>query len=435
MKKFKLFGQIMKSEPQDDGTLIVSGIASAEVQDSQGETVAAEAMKAAIPDYMQFGCVREMHSAEKAAGTAISIHTDDNGVTKFECHVVDPVAVLKCNTGVYKGFSIGGRVTKRDDLNKSRITGLRLTEISLVDRPANPEARFECFKADNDNDADDAEMDAGAEGQAPGVVEAPAPDVPDIEPAVVEAPAAEPAAEVIAQAEPAAAIVVEAPIFKMNVDGTEVSLRKNADGNFEVVPSVLEKGCYNISRLAELCSSLEYFASSLQWDADDGSAPATIPQAIRDMASKLYDQLVLLVGAEVDAAKQRIKDAKKADAPDDLQKSALAKAEDRVGELFEEIGKALNIDFAKGGDLSDFATSLLKSHQGLSADLVLAKAELTKIKAMPSNAGPVLRIVGRDGTATPVAKSDANPDDGVAPTTPLDAMKKTHQAGGIIQPR
>ena len=252
-KKFKLFGAIMKSEPQDDGTLIVEGIASAEVQDSQGEVVTADAMKAAIPDYMQFGCVREMHSAEKAAGTAISIATGDDGVTKFSAHVVDPVAVLKCNTGVYKGFSIGGRVTKRDDLNKSRITGLRLTEISLVDRPANPEARFECFKADNDSDEGDTEMDAGVEGQAPGVVEAPTPDVPD-----VEAPAVETPAEVIEQAEPAAAIVVEeAPIFKMNVDGTEVSLRKNADGNFEVVPTVLEKGCYNISRLAELCSSLE----------------------------------------------------------------------------------------------------------------------------------------------------------------------------------
>lgn len=152
----KLYAEIAKMEAQDDGTVKVWGYASSEAVDSDGEIIAAEAMKAAIPDYMKFGAVREMHGSN-AAGTAIEINVEDDGRTFFGAHIVDPVAVTKVKTGVYKGFSIGGSVTARDELNKSQITGLKLTEISLVDRPANPDAVFTCYKADKpkaDEEAD-----------------------------------------------------------------------------------------------------------------------------------------------------------------------------------------------------------------------------------------------------------------------------------------
>lgn len=150
----KLYAEIAKMEAQDDGTVKVWGYASSEAVDSDGEIIAAEAMKAAIPDYMKFGAVREMHGSN-AAGTAIEINVEDDGRTFFGAHIVDPVAVTKVKTGVYKGFSIGGSVTARDELNKSQITGLKLTEISLVDRPANPDAVFTCFKADKPKDEEE----------------------------------------------------------------------------------------------------------------------------------------------------------------------------------------------------------------------------------------------------------------------------------------
>ena len=165
----KLYAEIAKMEAQDDGTVKVWGYASSEAVDSDGEIIAAEAMKAAIPDYMKFGAVREMHGSN-AAGTAIEINVEDDGRTFFGAHIVDPVAVTKVKTGVYKGFSIGGSVTARDELNKSQITGLKLTEISLVDRPANPDAVFTCYKADKpkaeeeaDKDEDDKPSDKSAE--------------------------------------------------------------------------------------------------------------------------------------------------------------------------------------------------------------------------------------------------------------------------------
>ncbi|HEZ4220174.1 TPA: HK97 family phage prohead protease, partial [Neisseria meningitidis] len=143
----KLYAEIAKMETQDDGTVKVWGYASSEAVDSDGEVIAAAAMKAAIPDYMKFGAEREMHGSN-AAGTAIEINVEDDGRTFFVAHIVDPVAVTKVKTGVYKGFSIGGSVTAHDELNKSQITGLKLTEISLVERPANPDAVSTCFKAD-----------------------------------------------------------------------------------------------------------------------------------------------------------------------------------------------------------------------------------------------------------------------------------------------
>ena len=156
----KLFGEFAKVEAQDDGTLRVEGYASSEAVDSDGETIQASAMKAAIPDYMAFGAVREMHQP-LAAGTALEMAVEDDGRTRFVAHVVDPVAVKKVKAGVYKGFSIGGKVTGRDPLAKTTITGLRLTEVSLVDRPANPAAVLTMYKADvRASDTDEVEESA-----------------------------------------------------------------------------------------------------------------------------------------------------------------------------------------------------------------------------------------------------------------------------------
>lgn len=163
MCSMNIYGSIDKTEPQDDGTLKVWGYASSEVLDSAGEIITAEAMKAAIPDYMAFGAVREMHDAKKAAGTAIEIEVQEDGRTYFGAHVVDAEAVRKVQHGVYKGFSIGGKVLDRDELQKNTITGLKLTEISLVDRPANPEAKFTMFKVDGSEEEHDLKKYAGEE--------------------------------------------------------------------------------------------------------------------------------------------------------------------------------------------------------------------------------------------------------------------------------
>ena len=147
LKKIFAGFELAKTEELDDGTIKVWGFASTTGQDSDGETITADAMKSALPGYMKWGAVREMHAA-KAAGTAIEAEVQDDGKTWFGAHIVDTEAVKKVKTGVYKGFSVGGKVTARDELNKATITGINLVEVSLVDRPCNPETVLTMYKAE-----------------------------------------------------------------------------------------------------------------------------------------------------------------------------------------------------------------------------------------------------------------------------------------------
>ncbi len=102
-------------------------------------------MTVALGDYMKFANIREMHQLS-AVGVAKEAGIDDKGLY-IGAKIVDDQAWLKVIEGVYKGYSIGGRVTQRDPADYKTITGLVLNEISLVDRPANPEAVFDYWKA------------------------------------------------------------------------------------------------------------------------------------------------------------------------------------------------------------------------------------------------------------------------------------------------
>ncbi|MGH7113126.1 MAG: DUF6582 domain-containing protein [Stellaceae bacterium] len=123
----------------------VWGYASTEARDDQGEVVRREALIAALGDYMRFANIREMHQLS-AVGVAREAAVDDKGLY-VGARIVDDQAWQKVVEGVYKGYSIGGLVTRRDPADYKTITGLVLNEISLVDRPANPEAVFDCWKA------------------------------------------------------------------------------------------------------------------------------------------------------------------------------------------------------------------------------------------------------------------------------------------------
>lgn len=123
----------------------VWGYASTEARDDQGEVVKRDALVAALGDYMKFANIREMHQLS-AVGVAKEAAVDDKGLY-IGARIVDDQAWQKVVEGVYKGYSIGGRVTQRDPVDAKTITGLVLNEISLVDRPANPEAVFDYLRA------------------------------------------------------------------------------------------------------------------------------------------------------------------------------------------------------------------------------------------------------------------------------------------------
>lgn len=319
----KLYAEIAKMEAQDDGTVKVWGYASSEAVDSDGEIIAAEAMKAAIPDYMKFGAVREMHGSN-AAGTAIEINVEDDGRTFFGAHIVDPVAVTKVKTGVYKGFSIGGSVTARDELNKSQITGLKLTEISLVDRPANPDAVFTCFKADKPKDdeetadKDDESADKADETPDDDAEKADGDKKDDKEDDKKD------------EAEKSASV---------ELSESEIAILKAVLAKAEKPKDEpVAKSMWQVKSLADVLMSLKWLIEDAAYDNID----ETVIAQIKESAGSLAESLKALVASEADKLVDGL--AAKADKSDDLAKAEsadeLAKAQDALKKSNDALAKA-----------------------------------------------------------------------------------------------
>src|SRR5580698_6840213 len=102
---FSVYGEIVKFDSCDDGSIIIEGIASSEVRDHDGEVITAGAMRKALPGYMQAPAVREMHD-NIAAGKVISAFVDDKGETHVRAKIVDKGTVQKIKDKVLRGFSI-----------------------------------------------------------------------------------------------------------------------------------------------------------------------------------------------------------------------------------------------------------------------------------------------------------------------------------------
>jgi hypothetical protein len=139
----------------DEEQRMVYGIATNSSIDKQNEIVDWGATKDALLDYSQWRNIREMHKPS-AVGTAPLIETRDATQEVYiGAKIIDDQAWQKCKEGVYKGFSIGGEVLdRRVEINKStnkpvnRVTKYVMNEISVVDRPANPQCVFQTMKRD-----------------------------------------------------------------------------------------------------------------------------------------------------------------------------------------------------------------------------------------------------------------------------------------------
>ena len=319
----KLYAEIAKMEAQDDGTVKVWGYASSEAVDSDGEIIAAEAMKAAIPDYMKFGAVREMHGSN-AAGTAIEINVEDDGRTFFGAHIVDPVAVTKVKTGVYKGFSIGGSVTARDELNKSQITGLKLTEISLVDRPANPDAVFTCYKADKPKDEEEADKDE--DDKTADKTD----ETPDDDAEKADGDKKDDKDDKEDEAEKSASV---------NLSESEIAILKAVLAKAEKLKDEpVAKSMWQVKSLADVLTSLKWLIDDAGYDGVDESVIAQI----KESAGSLAESLKALTVSEADKLVDGL--AAKADKSDDLAKAEsadeLAKAQDALKKSNDALAKA-----------------------------------------------------------------------------------------------
>lgn len=156
MSELALFIPITKVDARER---LVYGIATAECEDRTGEICDYASTK---PHYEKWseeilqssggkslGNLRAMHGNVAAGKITALAFNDDAKQIEVCAKVVDDAEWRKVVEGVYTGFSQGGTYVRRwtDDAGRARYTAAP-SEISLVDLPCLPQARFEMIKAD-----------------------------------------------------------------------------------------------------------------------------------------------------------------------------------------------------------------------------------------------------------------------------------------------
>ena len=141
--------EIIKSDTRDDGTLMVYGKATDDSLDIDQQICDPLWLDRAMPEWFKSGGnIREQHSSI-AAGVAKEYEKKADG-HYIHALVVDPISVKKVDTGVLKGFSIGiksPRVVRDQKAANGRIIDGQIVEVSLVDRPANPNCQLVLAKS------------------------------------------------------------------------------------------------------------------------------------------------------------------------------------------------------------------------------------------------------------------------------------------------
>jgi phage head maturation protease len=443
---------------------MVYGYASTEAVDSQGETVTLDAMKGAWTDYMQFANVREMHG-NSAVGVVKEHSFDEKGVF-IGVKVVDDKAWEKVVEKVYKGFSIGGKKLKDgfDKVTKT-ITGLKLTEISLVDRPANPEALIEVFKADGHVTGTDPDLEPESTEpvvEVTPVIKSETPEMNWQDPdAITKFLASIPAEakETIAKALlPAAAPVAQDPS----------DLRKALKALGATETDDIAKGMYDVSRFADAVQCLVYLQSCATYEASSEGDGSSMPQQLADLVQqagkvllemaqeeigelvgqmKLPDGSPVVTIMDVIASSAYATDLKKeADLIDVVKAGARNSAADagrlqKAHDLLAEMGAGCatekhdhDHDVTKmAGDLEKMAGemgTLRKAHDTLKASYDALKKAHDKTPVAPK--GALLVVEKADDVNPELVKTEIEPVrkvDGSIDEAATE-MKKVHSGGG-----
>lgn len=136
-----------KGIEEADPGIIVSGFFTSDEVDEVGDIITREATENAVPKYREWGNIRLMHLPVPVA-KVIGIGKDDGlKWNEVRIHVIDPDAVFQVRNGLLKALSVGIIIWSWDDIEIADdgtwiINNYDLVEISLVDHPANYDARL-----------------------------------------------------------------------------------------------------------------------------------------------------------------------------------------------------------------------------------------------------------------------------------------------------
>lgn len=149
---------ILKWEQDEDGDLIVKGIATDGTVDSDAQIVDPQWSAGALHDWIATGGnVRMSHDPHRPVGKGlrVDVNKDNSGKHWVTSVIVDPVAQKLIRKGVLTAYSVGisRPVIQPDPTGKARggvIVGGELAELSVVDRPSNKSSYLQLAKSAED---------------------------------------------------------------------------------------------------------------------------------------------------------------------------------------------------------------------------------------------------------------------------------------------
>lgn len=146
--------RIDRVEKSADGSVLVHGKVTSDDLDLDDQIIDRDFARKALADWFDtYANVRQMHSTNlPPGGKGVKLDEREDGFY-LTSKVVEPGAIKLVNEGVYSAYSIGisrPRI-QRDPIAKGgRVTGGIVSEVSLVDFPANPTCTL--FLANQEND-------------------------------------------------------------------------------------------------------------------------------------------------------------------------------------------------------------------------------------------------------------------------------------------
>jgi HK97 family phage prohead protease len=152
-KKIFFFGSTFKAASQDDGSIIIEGLASTSAVDRVGDVITPDAWtkSGGIDNFKKNPIILFNHSYSKPIGKAIEIHTSAEGLfikAKISKASGDVGELIK--DGVLGAFSVGFMIKDAEyisETNGLKITDAELFEVSVVSIPANQDAVFSLAKS------------------------------------------------------------------------------------------------------------------------------------------------------------------------------------------------------------------------------------------------------------------------------------------------
>jgi len=431
-----IFAEICKVNPE---TRMVYGYASTEAMDVQGERVSKDALAKALPAYMQFANIREMHQPS-AVGVAKEATLDDKGLY-LAAKVVDDEAWNKVKEGVYKGFSIGGKTVSKVD---ETITELRLSEISLVDRPANPEAVIEVWKADGVDansgaisaiDELAALLDAGKIKPeqllafAKGEVNEPAPSEPTPEVPQSDTPPDAPIADPSAPQEPAA-------------DTSSEPVAPDECGKADLTKFAGQE-------IHDSAQALQALAVMFDLLTNESAEAENQPDQVACLQAVITNLKAFIASEITEDNSEAMTDVAMADTTGDIAKAGREISSKNLAKLqdLHDMCKSMGAKCDKGDDvaMADTTADLAKAEVVLSkiselesnlakmtAQTQVLEAEIKRINALPAPSKAQLRVFNKaDDTFDGNAPAPVVVDSVGKVNEAASLIKMIHQTGGV----